>query len=94
MIWLSVAIVITNPISAIMLAWIVLYHKAAWSLGPVVRGFLSLLCVALLLHAAGNAALIENFKPPRTPLWIPLWLSVTGVIWAAFLRTYPKRTRS
>lgn len=94
MIWISVFVVIANPISAAMLAWLVLHHKIAMSLGWIVRSWASMLCIALLIQAAGHVAILSDFRPPRTLAWLPFVASVNGLIWAAFLQSIIQRDKT
>lgn len=84
--FLSLIVVVVNPISAMMLAFMVVHLKSVMRFGVVVRFFLALMVVGLLVQAAEQVALLQNYRPPRAHGWIATMGSLNGVIWAAFIR--------
>lgn len=89
--WLSWFVLFANPVSACMLAWLVLHHRAAYRLGWWVRALASMLCIGLLIQAAGSLIVLTSYSPPRTLAWVPQIFALNGLIYAAFFRTIQTR---
>ena len=86
MIWASYALVFINPISAGMLAMMILVFRSDLQIGPIARTFAAVLIAGLIFNAAENWALIHEYQPPRTMAWIAVIVGLHGVIWALFFR--------
>ena len=86
MIWASYALVLINPISAGMLAMMILVFRSHLKIGVIARAFAAVLIAGLIFHAAENWALIHEYRPPRTLTWVAVMAGLHGVIWALFFR--------
>lgn len=86
--FVSWIVVFVNPISAMMLAWLVVHHKATLRIGVVARFFTTLMMAGLILQAADHVDLLNNYRPPRSHGWIVTMASINGVIWALFFRHF------
>lgn len=84
--FVSLAVAIINPISALMLAYMVLHYKIDLRLGVVARLLLSLMVVGLLVQAAEQVELLTNYRPPRSYGWIATMGALNGLILALFVR--------
>ena len=85
MIWLSWFFLIVEPISALMLAFLVLRHRRGDFMGILLRFWMAAGAAGLILHAGGQIELLQNYRPPRTLAWVPLQLGINGAIWTVFL---------
>lgn len=88
MIVVSYLLVILNPVSAIMLASIVMALRHRLRMGVCVRICAAVLAGALIVHAAEQVELIRSYRPPRAFTWLFVFAGMHGLIWAAFWRTY------
>ena len=86
-IWVSWVVIVVNPLSACMLAYIIMHWKQEFCIGWITRMAVASLAVTLLMQAAGHVALLTHYREPRSLLWIPQILSLNSVIWSAFFRT-------
>lgn len=84
MIWISYLFVLIEPISAFMLAMLVLRYREQWWMTIWVRITLSVLVVGLLLHAGGHIQLIMDYRPPRTLSWVLVSLPLNVGIWLVY----------
>lgn len=91
MIWLSVALVVVEPISACMLLVMVLRHRQRLGIHWLMRLWLSVLASGLIMHAMGHVELLFNYRPPRTLAWLPIFAAINGLIWTAFLTDWMRR---
>lgn len=82
----SVIVAVLNPVSAIMLAYMVLKFKSILNLGVFARFFLSLMVCGMLVQAAEQVELLANYRPPRAHGWIATMAALNGVIWTLFIR--------
>lgn len=84
MIALSAVFMVVEPVSAMMLAALVVRHKCYFGLHAGLRIWLALLAVGLLIHAAGQVELLFAYRPPRTVAWVPIFAAINGAIWTAY----------
>ena len=91
MIWVSVALGVVEPVSAIMIALFVLRHTGPLGLFWWTRFFLALLAAGLILHAAQQWVLILDYRPPRTWAWLPVMAAMNGVIWTVHFTDLHRR---
>lgn len=93
MIWFSVYFAVVEPISAVMLAAIVLWYRDSTILGLWVRICTALLAAGLILHAIGSVFIIADYRAPRTVAWVPVHISVNLLIWTFFISEARSRFR-
>lgn len=84
MIWVSIALIVVEPVSAFMLASIVVRTHAHHKVPLFLRLPLAALAVGLAVHAAGSIELVMDYRPPRTLAWLGIILPVNAVIWSAY----------
>jgi len=91
MIGLSLALLIVEPISALMIMALVLRHKVALGIHPILRLWLVVLVSGLVIHAAGQVELLADYRPPRTLAWLPMVAAINGTIWTAYFTDLVRR---
>lgn len=84
--WISVALGLVEPVSAAMLAVLVVRHRELDAVTWALRAWLAVLAVGLVLHATRQWTLVWDYRPPRTWTWLPYTVSVNALIWLAFFR--------
>lgn len=89
----SWAMVIVEPISALMLASMVLRFRDPIGIHVFLRLWLAVLAAGLVIHAANHVDLLLNYKPPRTYSWVPIFAALNGAIWTAYLTERFRRKR-
>jgi hypothetical protein len=94
MILLSWALLIVEPISAVMVLALVLRFRRCMGIHFLARLWCTGLVVGLCVHAAGQLELILDYRPPRTLTWIISTLSINGLIWTAYLTDLRRRHRA
>jgi len=90
---LSLALLLAEPISALMLLSLVLRHRVGAGIHGLMRLFLAFLAGGLIVHAAGQAELLASYRAPRTITWVPMVVAVNGAIWTAYLTDLLRRKR-
>ncbi len=91
MIGLSLALLVIEPISALMILALVLRHKVALGIHPVLRLWLVVLVSGLVIHAAGQIELLADYRAPRTLAWLPMVAAINGTIWTAYFTDLMRR---
>lgn len=90
--YISLAIVIVEPISVLFLAWLTVAHYDRPAPPLSVRiGYIGI-ALGLTIHAAAHVELlIGEYKPPRSWSWLIFQASVNYTIWERYLRDRLKR---
>lgn len=83
----SWAIIVVNPLSAIMLSWLVIHHRKRMRIGVIARTFVVVYCVTLLMQASDQIDFLRDWRPPRATNWIYALAAQHGIIWALFFKT-------
>lgn len=91
MIYFSIALVVIEPLSALMLLALVMRFKTALCINRIIRVCLSMLAAGLIISAIGQAELLMNYRPPRTHSWIVLYMALNATIWSAYLTDLKRR---
>ena len=81
MIWVSVLFALIEPISAFMLASLVVHTHPHHPVPLLARAILAALAVGLIVHAAGSVELVFDHRPPRTWAWLGVMVPVNAMIW-------------
>lgn len=92
--FMSFVVVLVNPISAGMLAHLIVSHKEALRIGPIARFFAALMAVGLLLQAADHVSLLTDYRAPRAHGWIITMASLNGCIWSLFIKSVKGRAHA
>ncbi|WP_109464415.1 hypothetical protein [Albibacillus kandeliae] len=87
----SLALLIVEPISALMLLALVLRYRVGIGIHGMMRVWLAFLAGGLIVHAAGQAELLANYRTPRTFTWMPMITAVNGAIWTSYLTDLLRR---
>lgn len=95
----SIVLSVVEPVSAAMLAAIVVRTHAHHRIPFALRMCIAALAGGLLVHAASQIELVFNYRAPRTWAWLALVWPINAVVWAGFFymrrheRTRPVQTR-
>ena len=77
-------ILVTNPMTAAMLAWIVVRHRLAVGVGLVTRAFIAIYAIGLLMQAAEQIEFIRAWQQPRATGWMYQLAAQHGIAWSLF----------
>jgi len=91
---ISILLLVVEPVSALMLAALVLRHRVGIGIHGLMRVWLAFLAGGLIVHAAGQAELLTNYRPPRTQAWLPMIVALNGAIWSCYVTDLLRRKRA
>lgn len=81
---ISYLIIVFNPVTAIMLAWIVVRHRGAVGLGIITRAFVAAYAVGLMMQAVEHLEFLREWREPRATAWAFRLIAQHGIAWSFF----------
>lgn len=84
MIIVSYLILVVNPLTSLMIAWLVVRVSATYPLNLVIRSSLSAMAVSFMMQAGEHIHLIVDYRPPRAYAWMILHAAVHTLVWSTF----------
>ena len=88
----SLILAIWQPITVLLLTRIVLHFRQAPFMTLTVRLWVAFIALGLVLHSGQQWALVFDYRPPRTWLWVPIFLGLNGLVWTVYLQQRRRMT--